>query len=207
MFVVAYSGSSMYPTLREPALLDVVPYGDQSACIGDVVYFCATPGGRFFVHRIVRVTPAGISTRGDNNPDCDAFLLPCESIRGRVVAARVGCKRHTIAGGRKGQLLAYALRCRRMIRNLVIAGFDPVCQLVSSRGLLASVLPSQWQPRIMVFRNRDTNRYLLFWGSRTIGQFDAQLCQWLIRRPFQLLIPIQSLPIPPERAGGILPKK
>lgn len=188
-------------------MLDVVPYDNRMPCLGDVVYFSDTPGGRLFVHRIVRVDPAGMSTRGDNNPQCDAFLLPCSSIRGRVVAARVGRKRQTIAGGRKGQLLAYALRCRRMIRNLVIAGFDPAYQLVSSWGLLARALPSQWKPRIMVFRSSDTNRYLLFWGSRTIGQFDAQLCQWLIRRPFRLLIPIHSLPTPPGKAAGILQKK
>ena len=48
------------------------------------------------VHRVVRVTPAGISTLGDNNTQEDPFLLHPKSITGEVVAAWRGQE----AGGR-----------------------------------------------------------------------------------------------------------
>ena len=67
VFFAAYVGPSMNPTLREPEIMEIVPCGSRPLRVGDVVFFLPPGSDRPVVHRVVRVTPAGISTRGDNN--------------------------------------------------------------------------------------------------------------------------------------------
>ena len=75
MFFAAYVGPSMNPTLREPEIMEIMPYDGRPVRVGDVVFFLPPEADQPVVHRIVRVTPAGISTLGDNNTREDAFLL------------------------------------------------------------------------------------------------------------------------------------
>ncbi len=103
---VAYIGSSMNPTLREPAIMEIVPYNGRPVRVGNVVH-CLPPGTEeAIVHRVVRVTPAGMVTRGDDNPRDDGMPLQPQHIYGRVVAAHCGRKRRRIAGGAMGRMLA-----------------------------------------------------------------------------------------------------
>ena len=93
MFFAAYVGPSMNPTLREPEIMGIMPYDSRPLCVGDVVFFLPSGADQPVVHRIIRVAPAGISTRGDNNTQDDAFLLQPKRIKGQVVAAWRGQKR------------------------------------------------------------------------------------------------------------------
>jgi len=201
MLLVAYSGSSMHPTLREPALLEVVPYAGLPPRVGDVVYFLAPPADRPFVHRIIRVTPAGLTTRGDNNDRDDAFLLQPDSILGQVVAAWQGRKRKRVAGGLAGRLSEPGLRCRRGIRRGAISLLDPLYLALSHWGLIARVLPSACRLRSVAFRHCGRDRFRLLLGSRVVGRYDDQRQQWLIRRPYHLLVETRALPTPPAREG------
>ena len=79
----AYTGPSMNPTLREPELMEVVPYGKRAVRCGDVILFRSPGGGQSVVHRVTRVTPDGIRTRGDNNRSEDAYSLQPAHIIGR----------------------------------------------------------------------------------------------------------------------------
>ena len=92
MFFAAYVGPSMNPTLREPEIMEIMPYDSRPLRVGDVAFFLPPEADQPVVHRIVRVTPAGISTLGDNNTQEDAFLLQPKSIKGQVVAAWRGQK-------------------------------------------------------------------------------------------------------------------
>src|ERR1035437_1916387 len=99
MFFAAYFGPSMNPTLREPEIVEVMPYDGRPLRVGDVAFFLPPEADQPVVHRIVRVTPAGISTLGDNNTREDAYILQPKSVKGRVVAAWRGQKQRKIAGG------------------------------------------------------------------------------------------------------------
>ena len=81
MFFAAYVGPSMNPTLREPEIMEIMPYDGRPLRVGDVAFFLPPEADQPVVHRIVRVTPAGISTLGDNNTREDPFLLQPESIQ------------------------------------------------------------------------------------------------------------------------------
>lgn len=188
IFFAAYFGPSMNPTLREPEIIEVIPLVNNALRVGDVVYFRDTCTGQHVVHRVTRVMPAGISTRGDNNSSEDCFLLKPENIQGRVVAAWQGQKRRKIAGGLPGYWKMYWLRWRRLIDRHGSPLLHPVYRALSRRGGVSRILPSSFLPRILVFRIRGEERKLILLGGRVIGRYDKRTEQWWIKRPFRLLV-------------------
>jgi len=194
LLLAAYSGPSMNPTLREPEMVEIMPYGSLPVRAGDVVYFMPQDTDQPIIHRVVRVTSAGIFTRGDNNTREDAFILQPNNIRGRVVAAWNGQRRRTIAGGWTGCLIRRRIRWHRILDHGVSPLLHPLYQLLSHRGWLARLLPSRFRPRIVVFHTRDRDQFQLLIGKRVIGRYDESRHQWQIRRPFHLLIDAKMLP-------------
>lgn len=61
-FFAAYVGPSMNPTLREPEIMEIMPYKNRPLRVGDVAFFLPPESVQPVVHRIIRLTPAGIST-------------------------------------------------------------------------------------------------------------------------------------------------
>ncbi len=194
MFFAAYAGSSMHPTLREPEMLEVVPYGDRPVRVGDVALFLPLDAQQPLVHRVVRVTPAGIATLGDNNVREDAFLLPPCNIQGRVVAAWRGQRRRTIAGGLRGRLTGRGLRWGLGLFRGASPVLHPLYQALSRRGWIARWLPPALRPRVVVFHVRGQDQYRLLLGRRVIGRYEALAQQWRIQRPFHLLVDGKALP-------------
>jgi hypothetical protein len=194
IFFAAYVGSSMNPTLREPEIMEIRPYGSRPVRAGDVVFFLPPNADQMVVHRVVRVIPAGISTLGDNNTQEDAYLLQPESIRGRVVAAWRGQKRRKIAGGFLGRLTSRWLRWRRALDRGMSPLLHPLYQALSHRGLIARLLPAPFRPRVVVFHARGRDQFQLLLGRRVIGRYDDSQHQWQIQRPFHLLVDGRALP-------------
>jgi SynChlorMet cassette protein ScmC len=194
VFFAAYVGPSMNPTLREPEIMEIMPYDNRPFRVGDVAFFLPPKAEQPVVHRIVRVTPAGISTLGDNNTQEDPFLLQPKSIKGRVVAAWRGQKRRRIAGGLPGRLTRRWLRWRRVLGRGVSPLLRPLSLALSQRGLIARVLPAPFRPRVVVFRARGRDQLQLLLGRRFIGRYDDHRQQWQIQRPFQLLVDGRVLP-------------
>jgi len=199
MFFAAYLGSSMLPTLREPEIIEIRPYGGKPLRVGDVAFFLSPETARPVVHRIIRMTPAGLSTGGDNNTKEDALLLPPESVKGRVVAAWRGQKRRKIAGGFQGRLTNRWLRWRRVANRGLSLLLHPLYQALSRRGLIAWALPVSFRPRVVVFQVRGRDQVRLLLGRRVIGRYDDNEHQWHIQRPFQLFVDRRLFPRPPER--------
>jgi len=194
MFFAAYVGRSMNPTLREPEIMEIMPYNERPLLVGDVVFFLPPEADQLIVHRVVRVTPGGISTRGDNNTHEDAFLLQPDSIKGQVVAAWRGRKRRKIAGGLPGRLTNHWLHWRRVLDRGVSPLLHPLYQALSHQGLIASLFPAPFRPRVVVFHSPGRDQFRLLLGQRIIGRYDDQMHQWRIQRPFQLLVDARALP-------------
>lgn len=193
-FFAAYVGPSMNPTLREPAIMEIVPYNNRTLRVGDVVFFLSPKNDQRVVHRIVRVTPAGISTLGDNNTREDTFLLQPKNIKGRVVAAWRGQKRRKIAGGLQGRFTSRWLRCRRVIDRGVSHLLHPLYHALSDWGLIARLLPHSFRPRVIVFKTQGLEQFQLLMGQRIIGRYDNQRHHWQIQRPFRLFLDGTTLP-------------
>jgi signal peptidase I len=193
-FFAAYVGPSMNPTLREPEIMEIVPCGGSSLRPGDVVFFIPLGSDRPVVHRVVRVTTAGVSTRGDNNAREDHVLLRLEDIRGRVVAAWRGRKRREIAGGFRGRWNGRWQRVRRLMDRGVSPLLHPLYRSLSLRGRVARCLPASFRPRVVVFRDQGKDRFRLLLGERVIGQYEERERLWRIQRPFRLLVDERTLP-------------
>lgn len=193
MFFAAYVGPSMNPTLREPEMMEVVPYGNRPLRVGDVVYFLPPQNDRPVVHRLVRVTSAGMTTLGDNNTQEDTFLLQPKDIQGQVVAVWRGQKRREIAGGLQGQLTSRWLRWRRIPVNRVSHLLHPLYCALSRYGLIARLLPAPFRPRVVVFQTQGQDQFRILWGQHVIGRCDDQKRQWQIKRPFRLFVDERAL--------------
>jgi hypothetical protein len=193
LFFAAYVGPSMNPTLREPELMEIVPYGNRSLRVGDVVFFLPPQTDRPVVHRIVRVTPAGLSTLGDNNTRDDAFLLQRKDVKGQVVAVWRGRKRREIAGGLQGRLTSRWLRWRRMLDRGVSHLLHPLYQALTNWGLIARLLPAPFRPRVVVFQAQGQDHFRLLWGQHIIGRYHDQQRQWQIQRPYRLFVDERAL--------------
>jgi len=188
MFFAAYAGPSMNPTLREPEMMEVVPYDNRPLRVGDVAFFLSPEADQPVVHRIVRVTPAGISTLGDNNTQEDTYLLQPKHIKGQVVAAWRGQKRREIAGGLLGRLTSRWLRWRRGLDRGVSPLLHPLYQALSCCGLIARCLPAPFRTRVVVFQTKGQDQFRLMLGQHIIGRYDDQKRQWQIQRPFRLFV-------------------
>jgi hypothetical protein len=140
------------------------------------------------------VTPAGISTLGDNNTHEDAFLLQPESIKGQVVAAWHGQKRRKIAGGLQGRLTSLWLRWRRVLDRGVSPLLHPLYHALSHQGLIARLLPAPFRPLVVVFQTQGRDQFQLLLGQRIIGRYDDNRHQWQIQRPFRLFVDERALP-------------
>jgi SynChlorMet cassette protein ScmC len=194
VFFAAYIGPSMIPTLREPEIMEIRPYGRSPLRVGDVIFFLSPDTEQPVVHRVVRVTPDGISTSGDNNTREDLFLLQPGSVKGRVAAARRGQKRRTIRGGRAGRLTIRWLAWRRVLDRGVSFLLHPIYHALSHSGVFARALPPSLRPRVVVFQARGREQFQLLLGRRIIGRYDDYRRQWQIQRPFQILIDARTLP-------------
>lgn len=78
---VTVAGSSMHPTLHAGDL--VLARRWVNARRGDVVLIEARSGARF-IHRVTKVGPTSVWTRGDSNPIDDLEPSPRRSVKGRV---------------------------------------------------------------------------------------------------------------------------
>ncbi|MBF8277234.1 MAG: hypothetical protein HW390_2307 [Candidatus Brocadiaceae bacterium] len=183
----------MNPTLREPELMEIMPYDSRPLRVGDVAFFLPPKAYQPIVHRIIRVTPAGISTLGDNNTQEDIFLLQPKDIKGQVVAVWRGQKRREIAGGLQGRWRSRRLHWRRILVNGVSHLLRPLYYALSSCGLIARLLPAPFRPRVVVFQTQGRDQFRLLLGQHIIGRYDDQKRQWHIRRPFRLLVDERAL--------------
>ena len=194
MFFAAYVGPSMNPTLCEPEIMEIRPYESRPLRVGDVVYFLPPDSDQPIVHRIIRMTSTGVSTRGDNNAREDAFILLPQNIKGQVVAAWRGQNQRKIAGGLQGRLTRGWFRWRRILDRGVSPLLHPAYQSLSHLGLIARLLPPAFRPRVVVFQSQGHDQYQLLLGKRVIGRYNEQGQRWYIQRPFHLLVDGRALP-------------
>jgi hypothetical protein len=193
--LVVYTGPSMNPTLRQPDLLVVVPNGEHPVRVGDIVYYRSPEDGRHMVHRVVRVMPSGVHTRGDSNPSADLYLLRTADIVGRVVAARRGRRWRRIAGGWQGRLVGYERRLRRRVLRLGSKLLHGAYRGMAKSGALRRLVPACFRSRVVVFRARQRQLFKLMMGTNEVGRWrGSPRCDWDIRLPFRLLVNVGALP-------------
>jgi hypothetical protein len=187
-------GLSMQPTLMEPDLLEIHPYGERPVRRGDVVCYRRSESRPVIVHRVVRVTPQGIRTRGDNNPEEDSPFLQPADICGRVVAVWRRQRRWRVAAGWPGQVAGWKARVARLLRRLAGALLADLYRALSRSGVVYRLTPARLRPRVVCFLAPHGTFLKLLLGKWAVGQYDFRERRWRIRPPFRLFVNETALP-------------
>jgi signal peptidase I len=210
---IVYTGPSMNPTLREPDILWVEPYGKRRVRAGDVVCFESPEHDTNIVHRAISVRPSSlvpspsslaprpsspiaIRTQGDNNLLPDTRVLAPADLLGRVVAAQRGPQLRSIPGSHTGLMIAWGLRLWKSIWKVVAGIVSRVYQGTVRCGPFDFLLPGGLKPRLVCFSGRDATVYKLLIRGRMVGLYDHSIKEWQIRRPLRLFIDTRFLPVP-----------
>ena len=161
---------------------------------GDVVVFYSAATDRPVVHRVMRVSAAGIRTRGDNNDQMDPDLLQPADISGKVTAVRRGRRIKPIRNGAAGRLRGHMCHTRKLLALRVLALFHPLYRRLADSGILR--LPPRWLGVRVVRLQRKgcVVLYALLWGRWPIGRYAPGEQEWHIRRPFRLFLDADTLP-------------
>ncbi len=162
-----YSGSSMYPTLKEPDIMFVVPYNnDRSITIGDVIVFKPLHEQSFIVHRVVKLS-AGIRTQGDNHSDLDIHIVQTNEIAGMVVSAQRGDKSRKISSGFNGRVWLISTKSIRFLLRIVywLASFF-IVRIMANR-TSQSILKRMFKPKIIRLNRDEGNTEYIIWKKQT----------------------------------------
>lgn len=180
----------MNPTLCELDVLEIAPYGDQPVRVGDVILFVPPDWNRPAVHRVVRLTPDGIRTRGDNNNRMDTWVLRPENVIGQVVRAARGRRERTIYGGGTGRLWAVGVTIYKVLVKFPSLFYH----LLARSGFLRYLLPLQKRMRIITINRPAGKELQLLQGHWLVGRYKPGMQHWWIQCPFRLFIDVDSLP-------------
>ncbi len=186
----------MTPTLRESDMLEAAPYGDRPVRRGDVIVFTPSVETRAMVHRVVRVTKEGVRTRGDNNRGDDSWFVRPSDIVGRVVARWRGQRRMLVAGGWAGHLAGRLRGPRRLLNRFLSRCLHAPYRGLARSGLVRLLLPKALAPRVVLYKIDGRDEPQLLFAGRVVGRYNSTRRQWMIHRPFRLLVDESSLYTP-----------
>jgi len=159
---------------------------------------------RQVIHRVVAVSALGISTKGDNSPDVDDWVLQPADILGRVVAIRR--QGRTLPVPREVPAALCLLKARQWSDRVVSRLLHPLYQRLAQSGLFHGRLSSWMQPRLLCFPGSQGPEWQLWLGKFLIGRKPPHQPHWTIRRPFRLFVDEGSLPChPADFSGGESP--
>jgi len=185
---LVFSGVSMLPTLREPAMLDLEPVTLESVRPGDVLAYFDPPRDRRIIHRALELVPGGWRVRGDNNTTDDGFLVTADLLVGRVVGASVGRRHWRVTGGTLGLVLHRALRLRRLaLRCLRPLGGT----WRAAARWVACHLPERWRPRVIVYAGGRAQAVL---GRLVLARRARDGEPWRVSGWRRFLVDVESLP-------------
>ena len=188
-FVRFYRGHSMDGTLRPGDRLTIAPVDLAAVCAGDVIVFrraMAQGSDEELAHRVIAVQPAGLATRGDNNPRSDASLVTAENLLGTVVQLERSGASRAVRNGRPGLLRARLLHARHALWTILRrAGRAPYGWLRAS-GVVARL----WRPAIRRIHFTTAQGHLLKYVCRgkTVANWWPQRGYVEFRKPYDLVL-------------------
>ncbi len=186
-FLFAYSGQSMYPTLREPDFLAAERVDFGRIAPGDVIIFTPPESSQAVVHRVIQKTRAGYITRGDNSNTADRWPVGVQNYIGRVFQKQTGGKTRPVYGGLSGMAIQLFLRAARVvIRQLspLAKALRAVVRVLHLDRLAETVL----RPAPVVYQTAAGRVVRLVSRGRVIGEYSDRAGCWIIRFPYRYFI-------------------
>jgi len=188
--VFRYCGPSMLPTFRPGHVLYIRP-GNQGVNPGDVIIY--KHAGKYVVHRVVSVSQAGYTTRGDNNRLPDAEIVFPEHVVGQVEMVEHQNGMSTVLGGWRGLWQArLGWGARKIKLRLYILVSRPYQWLKTSR-LVARI----WKPDIYSLQLQINNNSIIkyIYRNKVVAVWDNNHNYFFCHKPYDLVIssPIKNL--------------
>jgi len=193
---IVASGTSMLPTLRQPELLEVIPYGVDQATprVGDVICFFAPDKNYRVVHRVVSAGEKGVVTRGDNNQSDDPYTLTEQEIIGRVDFAWRHGERRRIPGRFRGAATHRTLQARKKMLRLIAPAVRAARPVATVTRSLPRYFPHLMHQRVVLYSTRHRRILRVFFRGKSVGEFDARRGIWTIQYPYALFVDSGKLP-------------
>jgi len=195
--LIIYTGTSMYPTLRNLDYLRVKPCSLGQVRIGDVVVYSSQNLGNAgkVAHRVKSSSASGLLVIGDNRSEPDSELVTEKNIIGKVVSAKRGGKWVTVYGGFLGNSKVVFMRFKKMLKSSFSKRFiKTVYHKCSEFKLLKRIIPLNRALRIVMLQTKTGKKLQLLCGKYTVGYLEDSSAQWKIRPLFRLFIDQSSLP-------------
>ena len=162
---VFYTGNSMYGTFFHGDSIGYCKTEPETLKEGDVVLFYQPGTRKLIVHRIRKISAAGIWTVGDNNSQDDPWLLHFSDITGLAVCRKNAKGIFAVQNGKAGQYHFYGCQIRRKIINGCKKGIRPL-------------LSEKWNRfrirKFTVWQHGDRTQYL-WHGLRIAWKFNNQI--------------------------------
>ncbi len=188
-------GPSMYPALRDgDGLILRECAGPADLRLGDIIVYPHPEEPYDVAHRIVRFSPAGVTTRGDNNDRTDPDMVPWPQILGRVISVRRRSKSFRPASGPWGTAIhrigLARMRAGRAIAPLLRFASDLIARTGAFR-FLRFLIPTD----IVGIGREGAENYILRRKNKAIGRKSAATGgTWVIRFPYRLVFDRKKLP-------------
>lgn len=168
-----YERYSMKRVFVPGDLLETAPRALEEFVPGDIAVFY--PHGKDVpgvVHRVLKCTPEGLITMGDNNPRPDEWIVSADYAPALVVARITPAgKRHTVTCGAAGMRQFRWNQFRRRIRSMLSRGITPFWKVMFWRKTLKNPVKLADQEQYYVGKKLVARRtahgveYFPFWNK------------------------------------------
>jgi signal peptidase I len=173
----------MLPTFKPGQVLYIRPH-ERAIKPGDVVVF--SRGNEYVVHRVIAISQDGISTRGDNNPYDDLWLLTPDQVLGVVEKAENWDKTRAVKGGTPALLKAKARWEFNALYTKSLPWMGAPYRWFKSIGWIHKV----WHPQITRIQVHTSEGELIKYVVRgsTVATWYPQQNRFICRKPYDLVI-------------------
>lgn len=185
----------MYPTFRE---LDLLSYRrDIPIKAGDVIAYPDPDRPRVIVHRVQRLTPEGLATKGDNLPEADPYLVNPATVLGVVrICLRDGRSRR-VRGGAAGQVVAARCAIRGQVLRVAAATAGRPYRFMVSRKIPSRWTSSHLDLRMSRYVRHEAEEFQLHHHGRAVGVRRQGEAGWQLHFPYPLFVDPDGLQEPP----------
>ena len=182
------TGPSMYPTLRPGDGLDLYNYKNTAEIrVGDVIVYPHPDKPVDVVHRIIKIKPEGVTTRGDNNNKIDPYVVGYDDIAGKVIAAKRKTRLIHIKAGKTGFRIHKIMLFRKYFMLYGLAPLRFVSNIIAESKIL-NIFNFLFKTRVIYVKRNNQSAAILVAGKKAIGKQLVESGEWQIRFPYKYFI-------------------
>jgi len=181
-------GPSMTPTLRsgDAFILEQCDYQTELR-VGDVIVYQHPQKTMDIVHRIIKIKPDGVITRGDNNSKVDPYLVKFPDVKGVVKSLKRANRTIMVSGGTRGIIRHKLMLIRRLIKPPILYPFSLISKLIEKSRIFNFIHPLL-KTKIIMFKHNDDTEEIVQVGNKVVGKRLGKNKPWEIKFPYKWFI-------------------